>query len=101
MAKRDQRTVQRVLVAANEVETESLREAAILGGLVRSLLDTGHLRIQFVRQYVPACVTHFGRDFVIAGEMPALTRPSDAEIRKVASKFLEKYDPGSAERVAA
>lgn len=99
--RRDPRTVERVLTAAHEVETESAREAAVLGGLVRSLLDTGHLKINYVRKYVPECVAYFGRDIRKVGDRIDVSAPSDAEIRKVASKFLEKYDPGSAERVAA
>ena len=99
--KRDPRTVERVLTAAEAVETDSLREAAILGGLVRSLLDTGHLRIQFVRHYVPSCTAHFAEDIRRSGEIPDARWPSDAEISKVARKFLDKYDPGAAERVAA
>lgn len=99
--KRDPRTVERVLMAASEVVTDSLREAAILGGIVRSLLDTGHLRISFVRHYAPQVIGFFAVNGDLYRERVDTSTPTDQEIKRVASRFLDKYDPGAAERVAA
>lgn len=101
MGERDPRTIERVMMAAGEVETSSCREAAILGGIVRSLIDTGHLKITFVQHYTAEAVRHFASDIAGTSERPNTSRPGSAEIKKVARKFLDRYDPGHSQPVAA
>jgi hypothetical protein len=101
MSKRDPRTIERVMKAASEVEADTNREAAILGGIVRSLTDTGHLKITYVQHYAAEAVRYFAKDIALTRERPDDSRPTTAEVKRVARKFIERYDPGRGGAVPA
>lgn len=75
----------RVLCAAVDVATNSPREAAIVGGIVRSTLDSGTLDVTFVAQYATEIMTYFELVDV------DLRAPGAAEIAMV----LDRYEQGS------
>jgi hypothetical protein len=75
----------RVLCAAVDVATSSAREAAIVGGIVRSTLDSGTLDVTRVARYASEIMTHFGLVDV------DLRAPGAAEIAMV----LDRYEQGS------
>ena len=76
---------QKVLVAAERVLTSHPREAAILGGVVRSTIDHDHFDMGFVSRYT--------RDILQAFELANVDScpPSSAEIAMVKSRFDEYY----------
>ena len=76
---------QRVLVAAGSVPTNHPREAAIVGGIVRSAIDIGHIDMVYVSRYTQDVIQTF--DLVNVDSRA----PSAAEIAMVKSRFDECY----------
>lgn len=67
------------MLAASRVQTSNIRQAAILGGLVRSAIDHGRLDTSHVRRHVAQTL---GR-FVNVDRQP----PVNAEIAMVLAEF--------------
>src|SRR6056297_1470371 len=77
----------RVMVAADEVQTTHPREAAILGGIVRSTIDGGRVDVEYVRRYASAIIAEF--NLVNVDRRP----PGSDEIAMVLTRFEERYGP--------
>jgi anaerobic selenocysteine-containing dehydrogenase len=77
----------RVMIAADAVETCHPREAAILGGIVRSAIDAGRLDHDFVRRYTREIIGEF--KLVNVDRVP----PGSTEIDMVLSRFEAEYGP--------
>ncbi len=77
----------RVMVAADEVQTSHPREAAILGGIVRSTIDGGRVDVEYVRRYASAIIAEF--NLVNVDRRP----PGSHEIAMVLTRFEERYGP--------
>ena len=90
----DEAKRQLVMQAAEKVETGSAREAAILGGIVRCAIDTGHFDEAYVKHYAPQALTWFIRDLRrFSREQVNMSQPSNAEIAAVLAKFQAAYRP--------
>ena len=74
-----------VLVAADLVQTSHPREAAILGGIVRSKIDMGRIDAGFVSRYTNEIIRTF--NLVNVDDRA----PCSAEIAMVTSRFEECY----------
>lgn len=93
---------QRVLWAAERTETSTSREAAILGGIVRCAMDTGHFSEAYVRHYCPQALLWFIRDLQLFGGQRIDTRePSNSEIAMVLARFQAIYKPPPDDAVPA
>ena len=75
----------RVMEAADAVETSHPREAAILGGIVRSAIDTERLDREFVRSYTRDIIGEF--NLVNVDRQP----PGTTEIAMVLTRFEAAY----------
>jgi len=74
-----------VMAAAELVQTSHPREAAILGGIVRSTIDVGRIDANFVSRYTTEVIEGFG--LVNVDRRP----PRLAEIAMVVSRFQAYY----------
>lgn len=114
MAK-DRRTCERVLQAAAQVECVNDREAAILGGIVGSLLGTGHFTSKYVEHHTVAAldwsafvgmqlsdtINAHGVIDKTSGLFVGVTPPrhehssppSKEEIAAMVERFVREYDP--------
>jgi hypothetical protein len=110
---RDLRTIDRLMQAAAACETESAREACVVGAIVRCFADTGHFKPDWVAHFVPASMEYFASDIAEGiedidvydpatgdrrtetrhGEHVNALRPSKAEIRAALKKLMDRYDP--------
>ena len=79
-----------VMAAALLVQTSNPREAAILGGVVRSTIETGCINADFVSTYTSHVIDEFG--LVNVDRRP----PCLAEIAMVASRFQLHYSRSAA-----
>ena len=93
---------QRVMHAASQVNPKDAREAAILGGIVRCSIDTGHFNKQYVKHYVPQSLAWFESDRKSFGaEAVNMRAPSDDEIAAITKRFMHFYNPPDAALIAA
>jgi len=100
--KMSERGRQRVMHAASQVNPKDSRDAAILGGIVRCAIDTGHFNKQYVKHYVPQSLAWFESDRRSFGaEAVSLKSPNDDEIAAMTKRFMHFYDPPDAALVAA
>ncbi len=106
----NERSVQRVMLAASSVETTTHREAAILGGAVSALLRTGTLDMRFIQHATHAALLwgqrtekwmHAEYPQMDVGAIPDASYPTEGEVRVMVAKFRDKYDPGSPNAVMA
>jgi hypothetical protein len=75
----------KVLVAADNVQTSHPREAAILGGIVRSAIDAGQIDADFVRRYASRIIAEFNLAHVDR------RMPGRREIETVLERFQAEY----------
>jgi hypothetical protein len=75
----------KVMNAAGEVATNSPREAAILGGVVRSVIEHGHMKPEVVRWWTTAVLGHF--NLAMVDRRP----PCAAEMAMVIQRFEEVF----------
>lgn len=76
---------QRLFAAADAIDTTTRREAAIVGGIVRSVIDHGRLRPDYVRSYTRHIIGEFGMADVDS------RLPCNAEIAMVLQRFEANY----------
>ena len=101
-SKMSERGRQRVMHAASQVNPKDCREAAILGGVVRCVIDTGHFNKQYVKHYVPQALSWFDSDRKHFGaEAVNMKSPNDDEIAAITKRFMHFYNPPDAALVAA
>ena len=75
----------KVMNAAAEVDTSGPREAAILGGVCRSMIEHGNMRPDVVRWWMAAILQHFR--LVNVDCRP----PCNAELAMVLQRFEEAF----------
>lgn len=112
MSKRNgmsERGRQRVMQAAGQVEPATARDAAILGGIVRCAIDTGHFSESYIRHYTPQalgwfanCHAQISRE-TVTGEIDGLTvapltpadfvEPTSDEVAVMLKRFIHFYNP--------
>ena len=103
----DRRSVERVMLAASSIPTRDDREACIVGGIVRSILDTRHFDPGYASHSAAAllemgkriCAADWG---ALAAEkrFPNLTRPTATEMGPMVEAFRIRYDPTAGEMAA-
>jgi hypothetical protein len=85
---------QRVIRAASQVNPKNAREAAILGGIVRSSIDMSAFDKQYVRHYVPQALARFRSNLSSWGaSWVTESPPSDIEIAFMLKRFMHFYTP--------
>ena len=85
---------QRAMQAGSQVNPKDGREAAILGGIVRCVIDTGHFNERFVAAYTVEALRWFESDRRQFGADPVGKGPaSDAEIAAITKRFMHFYSP--------
>lgn len=101
-----QPAVSRIMLAASEVETTSHREAAVLGGIVASLIDRFRFDVKYIQHHTAAALDwarrmelQFPQTFRQGG-VPDASMPTEGEIKDVAKRFRDKYQ-GPPEQLAA
>jgi anaerobic selenocysteine-containing dehydrogenase len=99
----------RVMSAASSIETKDAREAAILGGLVTSLVKHGKFDMQYARHACVALLDGFahtpftkrdGVEGVLGREVDRIhwhqlsnrTMPLEADVKRIAEKFRKAYE---------
>ena len=75
----------KILTAADEVDTAGPREAAIMGGIVRSLIDTGTMRPDMVKAWMSTILEQF--HLANVDRRP----PCKAELSMVLQRFEEAF----------
>ena len=75
----------RAMLAAENVDTHSCREAAIVGGIVRCVISCGRINGPWVAQYAADIVAEF--NLVGVDRKP----PGMAEVAMVVDKFQQSY----------
>ncbi len=75
----------RAMQAADQVDTHSIREAAVLGGVVRSIIGTGRCDVEYVARYA--------RDIIGAFNLVGVDRsvPCSTEVNMVIERFEEVH----------
>ena len=72
----------KVMYAAAEVQTDTRREAAIVGGISRSVIDSGTMRPDMVRAWLTSAM----------GLTPAERQaPCKAELAQIVARFEEAF----------
>ena len=100
--KMSERGRQRVMHAASQVNPKDCREAAILGGVVRCVIDTGHFDKQYVKHYVPQSLSWFDSERRQFRADPVSSKsPNDDEIAAITKRFMHFYNPPREEALAA
>ena len=102
----NQSTANRIMLAASEVETTNHREAAVLGGIVVSLVDQRRFDVRYIQHHTTAALEwarrmemQFPQTFRQGG-VPDASMPTEDEIKGVAKRFRDKYQ-GPPEQLAA
>lgn len=111
-----QRTISRILAAANEVETTTNREAAILGAIVASLTTRWRFDMNYIQHHTAASLDWAkgieltaprititdgtGSGMFGTGNTPDASKPSESEVKAITTMFRDKYQ-GPPEEVAA
>ena len=75
----------RAMLAADNVDTSTMRQAAILGGIVRCIASCGKINAPWVAQYTADILTEF--------KLPGVsTKPATfSELSAMIDKFNESY----------
>ena len=81
----NQRTIEKVMNAASACQVDNDRDAAILGGIVRCMIDRGKFDPTFVAYYTETALSAFKR--------PDNHRPSMVEVRRMVRAFQTAYEP--------
>lgn len=101
--------VARVLHAAGATHVDTDREAAILGGIVRSLIDVGQFNVRAACTHAPRALAWFentarsihyetdGSKVRTARIQPDMSLPTEVEVRAVTKLFVANYDPDTSE----
>ncbi len=107
--KLDPRTVERIMLAASKVDCASHREAAILGGIVNSLVGTGHLNLGYATHAASAAM-EMARSLMNKWQgtlgpwpllLPDASPPTEAELRDMCARWRDQYDPPMPQEAAA
>ena len=104
MAAVSDRGRQKIIDAASRVDVGSDYDAAILGGIVRSLIDLGQINMHVVRQYVPQALGWFDgtrrtTHYLTSAErhtqyMPtSRALPAVERIQNVSRLLIAQYEP--------
>ncbi len=93
--------VARILDAAERTPTTNLRESAIIGAIVRSLIDTGHFKPKFVQHAAGEFLRRFIKDISVTEPGVFLGKVTEAEIRHAIAAFMAQYNPPPAASAAA
>ena len=75
----------KAMMAAEHVDTHNVREAAILGGLVRSVIACGRINVSWSAQYAVDMI----REFKLPGVDTC--QPGPTEMQMMVERFQESY----------
>ena len=75
----------KAMMAAASIDTHSVREAAIVGGIVQCACSTGRYNADFIRRYMHDIIVEFR--LVNVDRTP----PNVAELAMVVSRFEDAY----------
>lgn len=94
----NERSIERVLLAASSVEVQSDTDACIVGGIVRSVIDRGHFDPRYAAHAASALMM-MGKNACGpadgARRFPSTRPPTPARMGPLVLAFRNRYDPPS------